>query len=44
MSWFVQALERFSTEAADTENDAAKESIFDEKVGGVISRAEKICE
>ncbi|CAM9232013.1 unnamed protein product [Ascophyllum nodosum] len=27
-----QALERFSTEAADTENDPAKESVFDEKV------------
>ncbi|CAM9587078.1 unnamed protein product [Hapterophycus canaliculatus] len=27
-----QALEQFSTDAADTENDPAKESIFDEKV------------
>lgn len=32
--WFllIQALEQFSTDAADTENDPAKESIFDEKV------------
>lgn len=30
--WLTQALEQFSTDAADTENDPAKESIFDEKV------------
>lgn len=29
---YQQALEQFSTDAADTENDPAKESIFDEKV------------
>ena len=32
-----QALEQFSTDAADTENDPAKESIFDEKVGAGVS-------
>lgn len=29
-------MERFSTDAADTENDPAKESIFDEKVIVVV--------